>query len=45
MKTNHKLMRRLVLVAGLLCASNLWAALPIQHWTAANGAAYTDGAS
>jgi zinc protease len=37
MKSN-KVMRQLVLVAGLLSASSLWAALPIQHWTAANGA-------
>ncbi len=38
MKATHKFLRRLVLVAGLLSASSLWAALPIQHWTAANGA-------
>ena len=38
MKTTHKILRHGVLVAGLLFASKLWAALPIQHWTAANGA-------
>lgn len=38
MKATHKILRRLALVAGLLSASSLWAALPIQHWTAANGA-------
>ena len=38
MKATHKILRRLALVAGLLSASSLWAGLPIQHWTAANGA-------
>lgn len=30
--------RCLTLAAGLLFTSSLWAGLPIQHWTAANGA-------